>query len=109
MRPKTTDTERKTSRYTIRLKPGESAELERQAEIAGLSASEFVRRCVFSGRNSIIAKTDMKMISELRRIGGLLKLSFHETGGVHAGKTALLLDDLRMAIFKMGRKEGGGQ
>jgi hypothetical protein len=108
MRPKTIDTERKTSRYTIRLKSDESAELERQARIAGLSASEFVRRCVFSGRSSIIAKIDMKMISELRQIGGLLKLSFRETGGIYADKTALLLDDLRAAILRVGRKGDGG-
>jgi hypothetical protein len=105
MRPKIIDTERKTSRYTIRLKPNESAELEHQAEMAGLSASEFVRRCVFRDRSSIIAKTDIKMISELRRIGGLLKHFFLETGGAHADKTATLLDDLRAAILRVGARE----
>ena len=105
MRPKIIDAERKTLRYTIRLKPDESTELEHQAEMAGLSASEFVSRCVFNGRNSIIAKTDIKMISELRRIGGLLKHFFLETGGAHADKTAILLDDLRAAILRVGSSE----
>jgi hypothetical protein len=107
MRPKTIDTERKTLRCTIRLTHAESAELGHQAAMAGLSASAYVRRCVFRGRSPIIAQTDLKMISELRRIGGLLKLFFLETGGVQADKTALLLGDLRAAILRVGRKEGG--
>ena len=49
----------------------------------------------------------MKMISELRRIGGLVKLSFGETGGIYSGKTAAILDELRSAIIRVGRKEGG--
>jgi hypothetical protein len=47
----------------------------------------------------------LKTISELRRIGGLLKLSFKETCGVHGDKTSAILDELREAIIRIGRKE----
>ena len=44
-------------------------------------------------------------MSELRRIGGLLKLSFKETNGVYGYTTAAILDELRGAIIRIGRKE----
>ena len=50
--------------------PAEFAEVERQASVAGLSAPEFVRRCVL-GRQVAPrrARTDEAMLVELNRIG----------------------------------------
>ena len=60
---------------TIRVFPEEKKRLAAQAAIAGLSVSEYLRRRFFGGR-PIIAKTDLAVVSELRRLGGLLKSHF---------------------------------
>lgn len=59
---------------TIRVTEEEKMRLAEQAEIAGLSLSEYMRRRFFGGR--ISACTDLNTIAELRRIGGLLKHNF---------------------------------
>ena len=59
---------------TIRVTEREKTRLTEQAEIAGLSLSEYMRRRFFGGR--IAAHTDLHTIAELRRIGGLLKHNF---------------------------------
>ena len=56
---------------TLRVTAEEKTRLTEQAEIAGLSLSEYMRRRFFGGR--IAAYTDLNTIAELRRIGGLLK------------------------------------
>jgi hypothetical protein len=92
-------------RLTVRFRPEEMTELSGQADMCGLSVSELVRRRSLHRR--VVPATDLKMISELRRIGGLMKLSFSETGGVYSGKTAAILDELRSAIIRVGSKESG--
>ena len=54
--------------------------LKEQADSAGLSVSEYMRRIMFGGR-PIVARTDSQTIRELRRLGGLLK---HHFGMVRA-------------------------
>jgi hypothetical protein len=103
-RPKLSEFEKKEKRLTVRFRPEEMAELSGQADMCGLSVSELVRRRSLNRR--VVPATDLKIMSELRRIGGLLKLSFRETGGVYGDKTALILDELREAIIRIGRKEG---
>ena len=61
-------------RFTIRLTPQEKTRLDEQADIAGLSLSEYARRRFFGG--TIAAYTDVKAVGELRRSGGLLKHNF---------------------------------
>jgi hypothetical protein len=96
--------DKKEKRMTVRFKPDEMEELVSQADVCGLNVSELVRRRSLHRR--VVPATDLKMISELRRIGGLIKLSFSETGGVYSGKTAAILDELRSAIIRVGRREG---
>ena len=62
-------------RRTLRLTAEEDKKLTRQAETAGISVSEYMRRLFFGGR-PIIARTDDQTIRELRRLGGLLKHHF---------------------------------
>lgn len=59
---------------TIRVTEREKTRLTEQAEIAGLSLSEYMRRRFFGGR--LAAHLDLNAIAELRRIGGLLKHNF---------------------------------
>jgi hypothetical protein len=70
----------------VRLTAAEKARLKEDADLAGLSMSELVRRRYF-GR-PIIANADAVMLKELRRIGGLLKHIHNESGGVYSKETA---------------------
>jgi hypothetical protein len=87
----------------VRFKPDEMEELVSQADVCGLSVSELVRRRSLHRR--VVPAADLKTISELRRIGGLIKLSFSQTGGIYSGKTAAILEELRAAIIRVGKKE----
>jgi hypothetical protein len=102
-RPKLSEAEKKEKRLTVRFKPDEMNELAAQADVCGLSVSELVRRRSLNKR--VVPATDLKIMSDLRRIGGLLKLSFKETNGVYGYTTAAIMDELRGAIIRIGRKE----
>ena len=101
-RPKLNDTEKKNERLTVRFCSGEVEELLSQAEISGLSVSELVRRRALEKR--ITAATDLKMLLELRRIGGLIKHLFNETNGLYGKKTSALLNELHAAAVRVGRR-----
>ena len=60
---------------TLRVSLEEKERLAGQADIAGLSVSEYMRRRFFGGR-PLIAHTDELVVRELRRLGGLLKHNF---------------------------------
>jgi hypothetical protein len=62
-------------RRTLRLSDYEELRLKNQAAAAGLSVSEYMRR-LFAGTSPILARTDLRMIRELMRLGGLLKHNF---------------------------------
>ncbi|MDR0615218.1 MAG: MobB mobilization protein [Synergistaceae bacterium] len=102
-RPRLNEDQRKEKRLTVRFRPEEMAELTGQADVCGLSVSELVRRRSLNKR--VVPAADLKIMSELRRIGGLLKLSFKETNGVYGDTTAAILNELRNAIIRIGRKE----
>jgi hypothetical protein len=55
----------------VRVTEDEKLNLKFQAEAAGISLSDLVRKR--SLHRPIIAATDLQMIRELRRLGGLLK------------------------------------
>jgi hypothetical protein len=63
----------------VRLSKVEKQTLIEEADIAGISMSELVRRRYFG--KPIIADTDAVMLRELRRQGGLLKHTNFITGG----------------------------
>jgi hypothetical protein len=102
-RPRLNDTEKKGERLTVRFRPGELNELSEQADMSGLSVSELVRRRAM--KIHVVSAVDMKMLSELRRIGGLLKHFFNETNGLYRQKTAEILDELHAAAVRIGRKQ----
>ena len=60
-------------RINLRVTEDELARVRRDADAAGISLSELVRRRYFG--LPIIARTDDAMIRELRRQGGLLKFA----------------------------------
>lgn len=83
---------------TIRVTLEERIRLAEQADLAGLSVSEYLRRRFFGGR-PLIAHTDALMVRELRRIGGLLKYNF-ETLRL-AGASVSVLSQQEEALKKL--------
>jgi hypothetical protein len=67
---------------TIRISQEEKHEIKEQSGLAGLSISDYIRRRVF-GR-LVTAKTDLHILAELRRQGGLLKHLYNETKGTYS-------------------------
>lgn len=90
------------ARLDIRVTREEWQEIHEQAEASGLSVSEYVRRRTL-GRK-IDSVTDIKMLSELRRQGGLLKKIFNESNGKYSEKTAIALENINKFINVLERK-----
>ena len=94
-------------RRTLRLTAEEDKKLTRQAETAGISVSEYMRRLFFGGR-PIIARTDGQTIRELRRLGGLLKHHFDMVKRTGSTGTLVELDaalrQIRQAIETLSEK-----
>ena len=85
----------------VRLTLAEKARLKEDADLAGLSLSELVRRRYF-GR-PIVANADAVMLKELRRLGGLLKHIYNESRGAYSKETAAALIAIRDYIEKLSR------
>ena len=94
-------------RRTLRISAEENERLARQADAAGISVSEYIRRLCFGGR-PITSRTDSQTIRELRRLGGLLKCNFesvHAAGGYQALlKMEATLEAVRQAIEGLSRE-----
>ena len=88
-------------RINTRVTNQEREYIREQAEASGLSLSEYVRRRVLGRR--VVSRTDKKMLSELRRQGGLLKHVFNESGGMYSEKTATVLENMNMLIEDLER------
>ena len=95
------------ARRTLRLSAEENERLARQADAAGISVSEYIRRLCFGGR-PITSRTDSQTIRELRRLGGLLKHNFESVrsaGGYHVlPKMEATLEAIRQAIERLSRE-----
>jgi hypothetical protein len=86
----------------VRLTSAEKAALKEDADLAGLSMSELVRRRYF-GR-PIVANADAIMLKELRRLGGLLKHIHNQSAGAYSQATASAIAELRIYIQKLSSK-----
>lgn len=88
-----------TKRINFRATPLEHERVHADAKAAGLSVSEIARRrCL---KEPIQPKTDLHMINELRRVGGLLKHSLVESKGAHAAEVAEALREVIRAIKRI--------
>ena len=105
-RPKLNDSNKKAERLTVRFRSSELEDLLNQAEICGMSVSELIRRRALEMR--VVSVIDSKMLSELRRIGGLIKHLFNETNGLYRQKTSILLDELHAVVVRVGRRREEG-
>ena len=89
-------------RVDIRVTREERREIQGHAEASGLSVSEYVRRRTLGRRvDSVI---DVRMLSELRRQGGLLKNIFIELNGVYSEETAVSIENINKIIECLEKK-----
>jgi hypothetical protein len=65
--------ERSACRFAMRMNDEERIKLREDADIAGITMSELARRRILL--RPVIASVNETMIRELRRVGGLLKLT----------------------------------
>ena len=91
-----------TDRITVRLHAAEKDQLKEEADFVGLSMGELVRRRYF-GRK-IVAKADLSMVKELRRIAGSLRDIHNTTNGSYSDETAKALRALTAYIEKLAEK-----
>ena len=75
-----------SERVNLRLAPDEKERLKMDAEMAGLSLSEIVRSNYFG--KPVIAKANVVMVKELRRLGGLMKHTHLDSGGKYSQETS---------------------
>ena len=97
-RPQTVQTI-KSDFVKLRLPHAEKTRLAEEADIAGITLSELFRSR--AANKVIFARTDMAMLRELRRLGGLLKFVHTSSNGAYSLQTAAALAELRMAIRGM--------
>ena len=86
----------------VRLTVAEKERLKADADLAGLSMSDLVRRRYF-GR-PIIAHADAIVLKELRRLGGLIKHVHNQSDGIYSKyskETAEALKALKTYIEKL--------
>lgn len=78
--------EKRTAKISLRVTEQERTFLADEADLCGLSISSLLRQKGLGKR--ITAKADLRVLAELRRIGGLLKHIHNETKGAYSAKTA---------------------
>jgi hypothetical protein len=95
--PRAKNTEEyKDTTMKFRLTTEERNHIRVQADLAGISDSEYVRLC--AGNKHIIANVDLAMIRELRRIAGLMKHIHNTSVGAYSSQTSAMLNELHSAI-----------
>jgi uncharacterized protein (DUF1778 family) len=97
--------DRAASRFEMRLTASERVQLREDADLAGMSISEFVRRRTFG--KAIHAATDLMMIRELRRLGGLQKYAMNKLAlhGEVVDECVATIRTLRAAIERVANND----
>ncbi len=85
----------KDSVIVIRVTRAEREQFKRDAEIAGISLSELIRRRYYG--KPIIPRVEYKLIDELRRQGGLLKANFNTMREAGVSKDVI---DKQQEVYK---------
>lgn len=93
------DEERLDAVVNVRLSTAEKESLKLDAELAGLSVSELVRRRYFN--RPIVSRTNLTAINELRRLGGLVKTIHNDSAGAYNQETYDVLVEIKKAIKEL--------
>jgi hypothetical protein len=89
-------------RVGVRLSKEERKRIWEQADASRLSVSEFIRRRALGKR--ITPQSDLRVLAELRRLGGLLKYIHLETRGAYSRDTASAIRALESYARALERK-----
>jgi hypothetical protein len=84
--------ELRTIKATVRLTESEREFLASEADICGLSLSSLMRNRSLGKR--VAAKSDLRVLAELRRMGGLLKHIHNESKGAYSALTSGCLREI---------------
>jgi len=90
MNARGTETRQMQRALSVRVTPDDYVAIAEKAGACGLPIAEFVRRCSL-GRQTP-ARTDLQVVNELRRLGGLQKHLFSRDDGNHERYAELLLE-----------------
>ncbi|MDR1649899.1 MAG: MobB mobilization protein [Synergistaceae bacterium] len=83
----------------IRLTETEREFLASEADVCGMSLSSFIRQRSLGKR--VAAKSDLRVLAELRRMGGLLKHLHNETKGTYSSRTSDCLKEIAAYVRTM--------
>ena len=89
-------------RLYLRVTPDEQETIREQAELSGLSMSEYVRKRVLGFR--VMPKSELNILRELRRLGGIVKHLHNESQGLYSFETASALNALTSYAHALERK-----
>lgn len=89
-------------RLYLRVTPEEYATIKEQAELSGLSISEYARKRVLGFR--VMAKSELNILKELRRLGGLVKHVYSESQGLYSTETSAALNALTSYAHALERE-----
>jgi hypothetical protein len=84
--------EHRNRKVTFRLSESEYAQISEDVTICGLTISSLARNRLLGIR--VASHADLAVLSELRRLGGLLKHIHNETRGAYSALTAQAIRDL---------------
>ena len=94
--------DKRAIKISLRTTEKEHKQLTDEADLCGLSVSSFLRQRALGKRVS--AKTDLRVLAELRRIGGLLKHIHNETKGAYSAKTAEAIREITRYVQQMNEE-----
>lgn len=89
----------KDTNILIRVSKKEKEHIASRAAAAGITLSAYARTLLSGG--TIQARTDAAVLSELRRLGGLVKYAF--SNGANSAATSAALKSLEQAAARLAR------
>ena len=89
-------------RLYLRVTPDEYATIKEQAELSGLSISEYARKRMLGFH--VMAKSELNILKELRRLGGLVKHVYNESQGLYSSETSAALNALTSYAHALERE-----
>jgi hypothetical protein len=104
---RTNERENRTRRIGFRISEGEYSRVLEYLSVCGVTLSEFARKSVL--KEKIVPKSDMAVLAELRRLGGLLKHIHNETRGAYSDLTRRAIQDLSAYVRALTEKRNSGE
>jgi hypothetical protein len=108
-RPRKNECELKSEVIGVRFTREERQFINGEADICGVSLSSLIRSRSLGKR--VAAKSDLRVLAELRRLGGLLKHIHNETKGAYSALTSDCLREIAAYIRNLNAElnnRGGG-